>query len=263
MHVILHASVSGWGRFSSQFLGPTSSSGGSEAMPKSTLTWLLKSFRTSISGTKRHHSNNSVWEYYEHENTYQRSETDSKREFVAQYVRRKQPIELLDLGCNTGSYTELALMEGIDRAIGIDFDVAAIERGVTRADDGKLNLLPLVIDAMNPSPSQGWGQSEWLGFKDRFTVEGLLALAFVHHIVIGRNVPIERAVEWIVSFAPSGVIEFVPKSDPMVQRMLANRVDIFLTYDIATFRRELSLHAAIIAELVLPNSGRTLFEFQR
>jgi len=61
--------------------------------------------------------------------------------------------------------------------------------------------------------------------------DAILALAFVHHLVIGCNIPLAEVVKWLVGLAPRGVIEFVPKSDPMVQQLFAFREDIFSDYD--------------------------------
>ena len=56
--------------------------------------------------------------------------------------------------------------------------------------------------------------------------DAVLALAFEHHLAIARNVPLHRVVGWLTKWAPAGVIEFVEKSDPTVQKMLALREDI-------------------------------------
>ncbi len=232
-------------------------------MPKSALIWLLKSLRTWISELNPRAKKHTLWKNYEQNTSYDQLERESKREFISRYANQVKPQEVLDIGCNTGNYSQIALASGVKRVIGIDFDHGAIDIAVARSDDQKINLLPLIIDAMNPSPNQGWAQREWLGFSERTNADGLLALAFLHHIIIGKNVPIEQAIEWLVTLAPSGVIEFVPKNDPMVKLLLANRVDIFPKYNIEFFRNELSRHVSIINELVISSSGRTLFEFKR
>ena len=83
--------------------------------------------------------------------------------------------------------------------VGFDFDQAALEVAYRRAKEGGLPFLPLWLDAANPSPSQGWGQAERKGFAGRANPDALLALAFIHHIAIGRNVPLDMATDWIVA----------------------------------------------------------------
>ena len=60
----------------------------------------------------------------------------------------------------------------------------------------------------------------------------------------------------------SGVIEFVPKSDPMVKRLLQLREDIFPDYNESNFLSELEQRAKIIDVTTVPNSDRKLVSFQ-
>ncbi|MDQ3773910.1 MAG: class I SAM-dependent methyltransferase [Pseudomonadota bacterium] len=116
-----------------------------------------------------------------------------------------KPALLWDLGCNTGEYAEVALAAGAGRVIGFDFDHKALERAYGRAIRGSLPFLPLFQDGANPSPAQGWSTVERKGLSDRASADGLLALAFQHHLCIGRNVPLDEVVAWLVSLAPRGV----------------------------------------------------------
>ena len=77
----------------------------------------------------------------------------------------------------------------------------------------------------------------WLAtFEERSSIfqrlkpNSFLALALIHHICIASNVPLENFVEFLVSVAPQGVLEWVDKKDPMVQFLLRNRDDIFPNY---------------------------------
>jgi hypothetical protein len=97
----------------------------------------------------------------------------------------------------------------------------------------------------------------------RRNADAVIALAIVHHLAIGRNIPLPFVVEWLVGLAPRGVVEFVPKSDLMVQRMLRLRRDIFESYDNDHFEQALCRHARIVRRLELTPGGRTLYEFER
>ena len=148
-------------------------------------------------------------------------------------------------------------------AVGFDFDQKALELAYDRACTEGLNLLPLFQDAANPSPDQGWNQNERRGIDGRGRADGLLALAFEHHLVIGRNVPLDQTIGWLTGLAPQGVIEFVPKDDPTVQRMLALREDIFDGYSVEAFSAALLQHARIVREVSIADSGRRLFWYDR
>jgi hypothetical protein len=91
----------------------------------------------------------------------------------------------------------------------------------------------------------------------------LLALALVHHLAIAGNVPLPRIVDWLLSLAPRGVVEFVPKSDPMVQRLLALREDVFPEYNEAAFEQALSARATVVARAGVPGGERRLYRFER
>jgi hypothetical protein len=93
--------------------------------------------------------------------------------------------------------------------------------------------------------------------------DALLALALVHHLAIGRNIPLTEAVNWIVGLAPRGLIEFVPKHDPTVQRMLELREDVFADYSQETFEIALRDRALIRNATPVSASGRIVFQYER
>ena len=205
----------------------------------------------------------TVWSDYAGNNSYADAEAQAKRAFVSRMAAAVRPKLMLDLGCNSGDYSVAALEAGAEQVVGFDFDFGALEYAVRRAEQDKLNFLPLWLDAANPTPSQGWGQAERKGLKERAQADALVALAFIHHIAIGRNIPLDMAIDWIMDMAPQGVIEFPPKSDPMVQQLLSQRDDIFPDYDEANFRAVIGRRARIVAEEHLSENGRLLVWYDR
>ena len=119
------------------------------------------------------------------------------------------------------------------------------------------------MDAANPSPAQGWAQAERKGLRERANADALIALAIIHHIAIGRNVPLDMAVDWIVGLAPIGVIEFPSKDDPMVRTLLANRDDIFPDYTEEAFLAAVSGRARIVRQAHVSDNGRLLVWYDR
>ena len=92
-------------------------------------------------------------------------------------------------------------------------------------------ILPLWIDLSNPSPAQGWAHREWPSFQDCGPADVLLALALVHHLAIGNNVPLADIAAFLVGLGRQVIVEWVPKSDPQVKRLLSSRKDIFPEYN--------------------------------
>jgi ribosomal protein L11 methylase PrmA len=170
---------------------------------------------------------------------------------------------VLDLGCNQGDYSAAALTAGAEYAVGAEADATTAHLAFVRARKEALRFLPLVQDAANPSPSQGWKGVERPSFTVRAQFDFLLALAVEHHLALGRNIPLGQLVPWLVGLAPAGVIEFVPKSDPTVGRMLALREDIFDDYTEENFRGLLSASARIVESQTLSRAGRVAFVYDR
>ena len=205
----------------------------------------------------------TVWQDYTNTHHYTSQETRQKMDFVSDFVKERVPIQLWDLGCNTGDYSRLALDAGAKYVVGFDFDHGALDFCFSRAREENLLLQSLLLDAANPTPNQGWNEQERLGLKARASASTVLALALVHHLAISRNIPMEQVVEWIISLAPNGVIEFVPKTDPMVQRLLRLREDIFPDYLEKSFLCCIDERARILKTQRVSPSGRLLVSFER
>ncbi len=121
--------------------------------------------------------------------------------------------------------------------VALDVDPGAVERHYRRLRaEGRQDTLPLLADLTNPSPAQGWGSAERASLLARADADVILALALVHHLAIGANVPLPMIASLFARLAPQAVVEFVPKEDAMVQRLLASRRDVFPGYTVEGFR---------------------------
>ncbi len=232
-------------------------------LPKLGYERMLRSLRQWIRGLEPRDTGATVWQNYAENTTYDSEEQQAKRRFVAEFCEKVKPKTLWDIGCNTGDYSEVALGSGAGRVIGFDFDQGALERAYARARAKSLNLLPLFQDGANPSPDQGWANGERKSVAARGHADAIVALAFEHHLAIGRNVPLDRVAQWLVKAAPQGVIEFVQKSDPTVQQLLALREDIFPDYTQENFEAAIAAKARIVKSEKVSSAGRTLYWFDR
>ena len=205
----------------------------------------------------------SIWGEYSRDNTYDDEEKKNKHEFISNYFKKTKFNRVLDLGCNNGEYSKLALNSGCDSVIGLDYDLNAIDEAYLISKREKLNFLPLYFDVSNPSSNIGWRQKERKGFIERLNFDTILALAFEHHLAIAKNIPLEDVINWITSLAPKGIIEFVPKNDVTIQSMMRLKGDIFPNYNLENFKRLLSNKTKITSEKIVSKSGRTLFCFEK
>lgn len=232
-------------------------------LPKEALVFLLRHLRKWIGRLQPDFGQTAWADYYQASHNYEDAESKKKAAVVADFCNAVRPDMLWDVGCNTGAYSEIALASGAGRVIGFDFDPVAIEGAYRRAVDKSLTFTPLYQDSANPSPDQGWSGQERRSLQARCNGDAILALALEHHLAIGRNVPLDKVVEWLVGLAPRGLIEFIPKGDSNLERLLRHRKDIFAEYDERNFEHSLGLRARIVRKDVVSTSGRTLYWYDR
>ena len=108
---------------------------------------------------------------------------------------------MLDLGANDGRYARIAARHA-DYVVAVEQDPAVVD-ALYRAlrAEGERRILPLVMDLADPSPGGGWRGVERAGFAERARADVVLALAVVHHLAIGRNVPLPEVVDQLAGLA--------------------------------------------------------------
>jgi hypothetical protein len=121
------------------------------------------------------------------------------------------------------------------------------------------NILPLVLDLTNPSPALGWDNAERDSFGTRGPVDMVLALAVIHHLAISNNVPLSQLADFFAAHCKWLVIEFVPKSDSQVQKLLTSREDIFPDYTREGFEAAFSARFDIHKSEPVRDSERVLY----
>jgi ribosomal protein L11 methylase PrmA len=223
----------------------------------------LRSVRAWVAKLEPLTSRRTPWQSYERTVQYTGEERAIKARFIGEVVAAAHPRTVWDLGCNSGEYSEIALSSGAQTVIGFEPDLGALEAAYRRAVTKRLNFLPLALDLTNPSPSLGWRNQERLGLTERRNADLVLCLALLHHLVLGRNLPLAQVLEWLVSLAPRGVVEFVPKEDPMSEQLTALKPDIAPEYRRETVAGILRKLARIEREEVVTGTGRILFAFVR
>ena len=230
-------------------------------LPLATLRRMLQKLESWIEGLEPPEGK-TEWSDYADRNSYDKEAAQMKREYIKSFIADVKPGMVWDLGCNTGDYSIAALEAGAGYVVGFDVDQGALEKGFDRMRREKLEILPLYFDAANPAPNQGWAQEERAGMIERAPADCVLALALVHHLAISCNVPVARITRWLTSIGSAGVVEFVPKSDPMVKRLLQLREDIFPDYNADRFLEALKKDAEILDVAEVPNTDRTLIRFR-
>jgi hypothetical protein len=227
-------------------------------MSKMALTGLISSLETTVKGLSWKPEGTEWADYYSGTN-YTDSAFVSKKKLLDELIIIAKPKSVWDLGANTGIFSRVTSNKGIP-TVSFDIDPAAVEINYLEArKNNEEYLLPLVLDLTNPSPAIGWANEERASFGQRAQVDLILALALVHHMAISNNVPLTSLAESFARLAPKLIIEFVPKEDTQVQRLLVSREDIFPDYHQDGFERAFKAYYEIEKALPIPETKRTLY----
>ena len=199
------------------------------------------------------------WADYYQDNNYTLASFEAKRQLVRSFIDKVQPKKMWDLGGNTGEFSRVASNLEIP-TVCFDIDPGAVQQNYDLVKQNKEKfMLPLRMDLTNPSPNLGWRNAERESMLARGPVDLVMALALIHHLAISNNVPLLDVAGYFADLGGNLIIEFVPKSDSQVKRLLATREDIFPDYTLEGFKEAFSSFFEIIAEEKILGSERTLF----
>jgi SAM-dependent methyltransferase len=201
-----------------------------------------------------------VWVSYGERNSYTDEDARRKDEFVREIVTSEKWPLVWDLGCNNGRYSRIAA-EGASYVLAVDADPGPVELLYrTLREEGETRILPLTLNLADPSPGLGWHGLERRTLADRGRPDLVLALALVHHLAIGANLPVREIVGWLASLGSSLVIEFPTREDPMVEKLLApKREGLHPDYEREFFERCLGEAFEVCRSQVLASRTRVLY----
>ena len=209
-------------------------------------------------GRLSYDAGDSVWAEYAQTHSYDKADEIKKQDFVKSAIGRLEPNVAVDLGGNVGDYS-LLIAPQASRVLCVDIDPACINTLYRRLrETGETKVVPIVGDLLNPTPSLGWALAERRDIFSRVSSDAFLALALVHHICISGNVPLDGFVDILRRVAPAGVVEWVDKSDAMVQRLLRNRQDVFSDYSWENFRAAVEREFTILETTETHGGARRL-----
>lgn len=232
------------------------------SMNKMALLGLIDSLENTIRKLEWKPLGTEWGDYYDATN-YSSEGFEQKHGLVRGFLARIQPKTAWDLGANTAEFSQLASELGA-YTVAWDIDPAAVEKAYRAAKKAKsAALLPLVQDLTNPSPALGWQNRERSSLAERGPVDVVMALALVHHLAISNNVPLSSLAAMLSGLGRWLVIEFVPKEDSQVQRLLASREDIFPAYHRAGFEEAFGQQFTIHEAVDIPSTRRTLYLMEK
>lgn len=203
----------------------------------------------------------NIWwsDYYRNRISYNEEGLTSKKEIIEKCAELLHPISVWDIGGNTGYFSRIFSKKGIP-TICFDIDPASVENNYQEVTkNNEKNILPLFLDLTNPTPALGWNNKERFSLVERRPVDTIMALALIHHIAIGNNVPFSYLASLFSDLCKNLIIEFVPKNDSLVVRLLSMREDIFIDYSKEKFEEEFEKFFDVIKVYPIKKSKRMIY----
>ena len=199
------------------------------------------------------------WADYYEDTNYSLEAFHHKKQIVAEFLGKINPKNVWDFGANVGMFSRIASDRGI-QTISFDVDPAAVERNYLEClENGETNILTLLLDLTNPSPGIGWGNQERMSLLERGPADTVMVLALIHHLVISNNIPFGMIAEFFSKICNSLIIEFVPKNDSKVQKLLSTKEDIPPDYTKQVFESEFGKLFTIQNSAGVRDSKRSLY----
>jgi SAM-dependent methyltransferase len=173
---------------------------------------------------------------------------------------------VLDVGCNTGEYSELAASLG-KSVVAIDTDDESVQRLYAASRRSQAAITALVINIARPSPALGWMNSEVPSFLERATglFEGVLALGLVHHLLVTERTPLPQIADLFGRLAACTlVVEWVDPNDPRFLELGGGNMPLYRDLTRDAFEAAFAPYFALKTRLQLPERRtRTLYTWTR
>lgn len=254
LHIHLHAKLSN---------SKKNEAGSTRSLPKQKMLNLIGSLEMLINKLKTPVQKTSWSEYYD-EAAQRNDYLEQKKKIITAWINGIDNLKkAVDVGANDGEFSKLLAEKGIF-TITSDQDAYCINNLYTDIkSSGQKNIQPLVIDLSAPTPSIGLNNKERDSFIDRTNTGLVMALALVHHLAIGKNIPFDQIAELLSRFGEKLIIEFVPKEDEKIKLMLSRKKDIYTAYNEANFVKTFERYFTVIDTKPIPGSGRVLYLMQK
>jgi len=181
---------------------------------------------------KQYSLSKAHWVNYYKENTTA-AYTDEKEKAFNEFLTVLPAIErAVDLGANTGYYSEL-LLQHTNNVLSVEMDNICCEILAERAK--KINLPNakwqiICCNLLHPSPGIGWLNSQRKSLVDRARAPLITALALIHHIYFSGSIEFTQIAELFNMVSTNFVIvEFIAKEDDKVM-LLSQKNDTRLSF---------------------------------
>jgi hypothetical protein len=156
---------------------------------------------------------------------YSAQESGQKMDWVRKVLEDLKPERVLDIGANTGVFSELAASSGA-RVVALERDAAAAESLYRMSRKSTLSIQTIHADLARPTPAVGWENHETSTLLHRLEAQSdlVLMLAVIHHLILMEQIPISSILDLAHRLTWRYlVVEWVPVTDPMFQSLMRGR----------------------------------------
>ncbi len=243
---------------------------GSPEQARFVLGALLRSCRRHLKALAPDQHKQSVWSgYLDQKSLYSAAQLEEKEGFVKEALDLamglERPVRVLDVGANEGRFSLLAARRGAE-VVAIDSDAVVTGSTWRLAAAENLNILPLVVDFTRPTPAVGWRNRECASFLDRAagSFDLVMMLAVAHHILVTERIPLEDLLALADELSREYVlIEFVAPADPMFQRIVRGRDQLYAHFSPAWFEAAALSRFELVRSAKIDGLHRWLYLFRR
>lgn len=149
----------------------------------------------------------------------------AKQRNIHKILTELQPTSVLDIGCGTGWYSQLAARLG-SKVIAFDRNEACITQLYHDSCSRHLPILPLIMDFTKPTPARGLADHWTIAATKRFPCDLVMALGVLDDLVFKQRLNFEQIIEGLGQFSKKwAIVEFIPPEDSELSELWSERVD--------------------------------------
>lgn len=210
-------------------------------------------------------SQSSTWTQYAECSHCTPEYSSIKEKWIHDFLKENFVQNVLDLGSNLGTYSKIFAKKA-SSVVSVDIDPEVIDLFWNENKRSFPNILTLNMDLAWPSPALGWEYRLTKTFLQRSAgyFDTVLMYAIVHHLMITHQIPLELIVNLSQQLTQKWlIIEYIGFKDPLFQRLLRGREDLYKSYSEDYFEKCFTNSFEIIRKQKIPNMDRSLYLMKR
>ena len=198
------------------------------------------------------------WSDYYDTGILSKSYLEEKQRLFVSWTRALDFSSVLDLGANDGRFSRILADKKV-QVIAAEADWQCVQTIYLSA--GKdTSIQAVCVDIANPTPAAGFGHRERSSFSERAVSDLVLALALVHHLTLGKNIPLPMIAGYLASLTRCWLlIEFVPLSDERSKQLIRNKSAYPVPYDQNAFETHFASHFTFERQSVIAGTERVIY----